>query len=550
MFLSLWLAALGLASSAISWSLPNSTYENPILPGFHPDPSCIFVEEWDRTFFCASSSFLAFPGIPIHASKDLLDWKLISNALNRPDQLPMLANASGQTSGIWAPSLRYYRGTFYVVTTLVHDDRDAFDASRWDNIIFSTKDPYDAASWSAAVHFPFEGYDTSPFWDDDGQVYIAGAHAWKVRPGIDFFTIDLETGEAGPSKNIWNGTGGLAPEGPHIYKKDGYYYLMIAEGGTGLNHMETIARSESIDGPYESNRANPILTNANTTQFFQAVGHADLFQDAIGNWWGVALSQRSGPDGVTCPMGRETVLYPVTWKHGSWPVTSRVQGIMSGWPLPPRTRAIRGNGAFVSDPDSLDFAPGTKIPSHFLHWRFPRAEAYMISPPGHPYSLRLRPSKLNLTAYDGRSAPGDQTLLARRQGDTLFTYSVDIQFSPRQQEEEAGVTVFLTQGHHLDWGIVLLPLPNSTTLAPHFRFRAESYLPVPEPVVTVIPDAWRKESIRMEIKAVNFTHYSFAAGPAADLSQMTTFAYAPGSLVTWGFTGKFSGFGSSCKYSC
>lgn len=281
MFLSLWLTVLGLSSSAASWSPSNSTYINPILPDFHPDPSCIFVKEWDSTFFCASSSFLAFPSIPIHASKDLVDWKLISNVLNHPDQLPILANTRGQTSGIWAPSLRYHKGTFYVVTTLVHNNRDAFNASRWDNIIFSTKNPYSTESWSAAFHFPFEGYDTSPFWDDDVQIYIVGSHAWKVRPGIDLFTIDLETGETGPSKNVWNGTGGLAPEGPHIHKKDRYYYLIIAEGGIGLNHMETITRSRSIDGPYKSNPSNPILTNANTTQFFQAMGHADLFKDAI-----------------------------------------------------------------------------------------------------------------------------------------------------------------------------------------------------------------------------------------------------------------------------
>lgn len=521
-----------------------STYTNPILPGFHPDPSCIIV---DNTYFCASSSFLAFPGIPIHASRDLQNWKLVGNVLNRPEQLPQLANTSRQTSGIWAPTLRYHAGTFYVVTTLVHDDRDAFDAERWDNVIFSSKDPYDDASWSDAVHFAFEGYDASPFWDDDGQVYMTCSHAYKVRPGIDQMSIDLDTGETGDAINIWNGTGGLAPEGPHIYKKDAFYYLMIAEGGTGLNHMETIARSTSANGPYEAYQRNPVLSNANTTEYFQTVGHADLFQDATRNWWAVALATRSGPAFSTYPMGREAVLVPVTWNEGEWPVFSQVRGQMQGWSLPAAETSIAGSwgGPFISSPDAIDFVPGSALPLHFLHWRFPRADAYSISPPGHENSLRLKPSKLNLTAYDAQNATGDQTLLARRQVDTLFTFSVDVRFSPQQQEEEAGVTVFLTQNHHIDLGIVLLPsttgsvVPFSTPM-PHLRFRMTSYVAVPDPVVVPIPDAWLEQALRLEIKAANLTHYSFSAGPAANQSQMVTIAYGAGSVVSWGFTGECS----------
>jgi beta-xylosidase len=522
----------------------NSTYANPILPGFHPDPSCILVPEWDNTFFCASSSFLAFPGIPIHASKDLQSWKLIGNVLNRQEQLPELSNTTGQTSGIWAPSIRYHEGIFYVVTTLVHDDRDQADASRWDNIIFSSKNPY-ITSWSNATHFKFEGYDTSPFWDDDGTAYIVGSHAYRVQPGIDLMTADLDTGVVGLPTNLWNGTGGLAPEGPHIYRKDGYYYLMIAEGGTGLNHMETIARSKSLTGPYDPNPANPILSNANTTQYFQTVGHADLFQDVSGNWWGVALSSRTGPDFITCPMGRETVLYPVTWAEGAWPVASPVRGTMNGWCLPPKDTNIPGIGPFITSSDALDFAPGSSFPPSFLFWRFPVLEKYTISPPGHPNTVRIKPSSLNLTAFDGRAAPGDQTLLARRQVDTLFTYNVDIEFSPKQREEEAGVTVFLTQGHHVDLGIVLLPSPNATAgspYAPYFRFRSTSYIPVPTTVVTPVNTTWLGQPIRMEIKAFNLTHYSFSAGPAGHQSAMTTIGYAPGSIITWGFTGRVFDF--------
>lgn len=524
----------------------NLTYTNPILPGFHPDPSCILVAEWDHTFFCASSSFLAFPGIPIHVSKDLQRWQLIGNVLNRPGQLPELSNTSRQTSGIWAPTIRYRNGTFYVVTTLVHDDRDAFDSKRWDNVIFSSRDPYDDAAWSDAVHFAFEGYDTSPFWDDDGQVYITGSHAYKVRPGIDQMPINLQTGETGEPVNVWNGTGSLAPEGPHVYKKDGLYYLMIAEGGTGLYHMETIARSSSANGPYEPYQGNPILSNANTSEYFQTVGHVDLFQDTAGKWWGVALATRSGPQFLIYPMGRETVLFPVTWDEGEWPVLSQVRGHMTGWPRPSAPGPIVSAGPFISSPDVVDFAPGTALPLHFLHWRFPRADAYAISPPGHEYSLRLKPSRLNLTAYDAQNATEDQTLLARRQVDTLFTFGVDITFSPQHEEDEAGVTVFLTQNHHMDLGLVLLPsqdndsVTSAPTLRPHFRFRATSYVAVPDPVVVPVPDTWVDQTLRFEIKAANLTHYSFSVGPSAHQSQMTTVMYGPGSVVSWGFTGERS----------
>ncbi|KAF2136174.1 glycoside hydrolase family 43 protein [Aplosporella prunicola CBS 121167] len=531
--------SLSLLPSCTSQSTRNSSYTNPIFPGFHPDPSCIFVPEWNSTFFCATSSFLAFPGIPIYASRDLQNWKLIGNVLSRPEQLPELANTAKQTSGIWAPTIRYHNGTFYLATTLVHDDKDAADPARWDNIVFSSNDPYDASSWSDAVHFDFAGYDTSLFWDEDGQAYATGSHYFRVRPGMDQATIDLKTGDVGEFATIWTGTGGHAPEGPHVYKKDGYYYLMIAEGGTGVTHMETIARSTAINGPYTANPANPILTNANTTEYFQTVGHADLFQDASGAWWGVALATRSGPKHVTYPMGRESVLYPVTWDEGQWPVLSPVRGSMEGWTFPPSDTAIPGNGPFISSPDAVDFDPGSDLPLHFLHWRFPQADAYAVSPPGHPNSLRLKPSTLNLTGYDADTAPGGQTLIARRQEDTYLTFSVDLEFSPEQKDDEAGVTVFLTQNQHIDLGLVLLPTNGSLT--PHLRLRSQSSNSVPGPVTLSLPASWQQQSIRMEIKATNDTHYAFSAGPTTNTSEKQTVGYVPASAVSGGFTGALVG---------
>ncbi|KAK0629046.1 glycosyl hydrolase [Bombardia bombarda] len=541
-----------------STSSSNSTYYNPILPGFHPDPSCIFVAERGNTFFCASSSFNAFPGIPIHASKDLQNWKLIGHVLNRREQLPRLGETNRSTSGIWAPTLRFHDDTFWLVTTLVDDDRPQADFTRWDNIIFKGKDPFDQASWSNAIHFNFTGYDTEPFWDVDGKVYINGAHAWQVGPAIQQAEADLDTGKVGEWRTIWNGTGGLAPEGPHIYRKDGYYYLLAAEGGTGVEHMVTMARSKSVHGPFGSNPGNPVLTNYNTTSLFQTVGHADLFQDADGNWWGVALSTRSGPDYINYPMGRETVMTPVSWPKGKYPIWSPISGKMSGWPMPRSSKDIQGVGPFITEGDTLDFPPSSPLPAHLVHWRFPIQSSFTVSPPEKPNSLRISPSVLNLTALNGNYAgPTGQSFVGRRQQDTLFTYSVDLSFSPTAQEEEAGVSVFLTQNHHLDMGVVLLPAgaataafpgtkqPQNVTvggaLIPHVRFRGISYVAVPEPIVAPLPAAWAGQVLTLEVKAFNVTHYAFSVGPAGARSTMQTVIVVSNQPVSWGFTGTILG---------
>ncbi|KAI3401507.1 hypothetical protein diail_10941 [Diaporthe ilicicola] len=541
----------------------NSTFNNPILPGFHPDPSCIYVPEWDDTFFCASSSFNAFPGIPIHASKDLQNWKLIAHVINREEQLPELAYTNRSTSGIWAPTIRYHNDTFWLVTTLVQDDLLADDPTRWDNIIFKSTDPYEPSSWTNAVHFNFQGYDTSPFWDDDGKAYIVGSHAFKVYPALELAEADLETGEVGGWKNLWNGTGGNAPEGPHLYRKDGFYYLVVAEGGTGMNHMVTMARSQSLLGPYEPDTANPELTNANTTSYLQTVGHADLFQDQSGNWWGVALATRSGPGDTYYPMGRETVLTAVTWEEGQFPVWTNISGQESGWAMPPVNKEIAGTGPFIDEGDNIDFAPGSELPAHFTYWRYPNPDSFAVSPEGHPNTLRLSPSRLNLTALNGNYAGpdlGGQTFVGRRQQDTLFTYRVGLDYSPGSAGEEAGVSVFLTQNHHLDLGVVLLPANESTAallpgadtspqpsdtarveLIPQIRFRGISSAAVPGPVVAPVPGAWLGRRLSLEVKAVNMTHYSFSVGPADAQSLTQTLLYSSSDAVSWGFTGVILG---------
>jgi beta-xylosidase len=538
------LTAFAMSSSAgsVATTPKNLTYTNPILPGWHSDPSCTFVPEEDNTFFCTTSSFLTFPGIPVYASKDLIHWKLVSNVVTRPEQVPEIANSTSQTQqdGLWASTIRYHKGKFYLLTSYV----SMVPTFKANGLLFTTTDIYSDNAWSDPIRFHIGDIDPDIFWDDDGIAYVSYA-------GISQQTIDLETGATGPATKIWAGSGGRTPEGPHIYKKDGWYYLCIGEGGTELDHRQTIARSRNVTGPFEGYSGNPILTNANTTEYFQTVGHADLFHDSNGKWWGIALATRSGPAWRVYPMGRETVLFPVTWKEGEWPILEPVRGEMSGWKLPqPRNKKIPGDGAYVDTPDLIDFAPGTPIPRHFLFWRFPKEGAFTVSPPEHPFSLRLLPSSHNIT---GTGVPGVSseettiTLITRRQSHTYFTYSVDVSFAPTTEGEEAGVTIFLTQCQHIDLGIVMLP--SAGKLVPHIRFQttllddlntqATQNVTVPETVVKAVPSSSKEVRARLQIQAVDDTHYILSATlPGFDDFK---FSQQVEAVLVSGGTGRFTG---------
>ncbi|KAI1372889.1 glycoside hydrolase family 43 protein [Hypoxylon crocopeplum] len=541
-----------LLSSVVSATLTtqssNSTYYNPILPGWHSDPSCTQV---NGTFFCATSTFISFPGIPIYASKDLINWKLISHAWNRESQLPGVSwNTTGQQDGMYAPTLRYHDGQFYVICEYLGLPDGII------GVVFKSEDPFSDEAWSDPVIFHTEKIDPDLFWDDS-KLYVA-------TQSVILQELNLETGELSqPPISLWNGTGGVWPEGPHLYKKDGWYYLMIAEGGTEMDHSITIARSRQLTGPYEPYEGNPILTNRGTDEYFQTVGHGDLFQDPDGNWWGMCLATRSGPDFEVYPMGREAVLFPVTWDEGQWPVLQPVRGEMSGWALPPPSREVPGDGPFNSDPDAYDFEEGTAIPRNLVHWRVPRESAFSVTAQG----LRVVPSRNNLTGTPlSETTPelsGQRGLsfIGRRQTDTLFTFSVDLTFSPQHVGQEAGVTVFLTQVNHIDLGVVLLAA-NSTSTCPSrrkreaaktqlaLRFRAEGTGVPPVPKTVVVPADWLDGPIRLQIEATNATHYNLAAMSATDPDSSILIGTASAGLVSGGngsFVGSLVGAYATCN---
>ena len=493
----------------------NSTYYNPVLPGWHSDPSCTPV---DGTFFCVTSTFISFPGLPIYASKDLVDFKLISHVWNRESQLPGYSYATeAQQQGMYAATIRHHNGTFYVICEYL-----GTSGNRINGVLFKTTNPFDEASWSDPVLFRAPKIDPDLFFDDDGKVYVA---TQEVR----IQEINIDTGAMGPVINLWNGTGGVWPEGPHIYKKDGWYYLLIAEGGTAEDHAVMMARAKNITGPYTPSPHNPHLTNRGTNEFFQTVGHADLFQDLNGKWWGTALATRWGPPNSSIyPMGRETVLFPVTWNTGEWPVMQPVRGVMSGWELPRRSRKIPGTGPFNSDPDVYDFRAGSQIPRNLVYWRVPRPGMISTTKKG----LQVVPSRNNLAGQYNTTEPASRAIsfVGRRQTDSTFQFSVDMSFAPNAKGQEAGITAFLTLYANVQLGVTMVDG------AMKLRFNSTES----RDKYTAIPKAWAGHPIRLMIDMRTPAEYIFSATSTARGSSTLQLGKASTAQVS-GNTGSFVG---------
>lgn len=302
-----------------------TTLQNPLLPGFYPDPSICRVGD---DFYMVTSSFSYFPGVPVFHSRDLVHWEQLGHCLDRREQLPL--DWQYISGGVYAPTIRFHDGLFYMVTTNV---------SHGGNFYVTAKDP--AGPWSNPHYISgSEGIDPTLFWDEDGTAYMTATTDWAAHsPGVWIARVDLEKdciiGDrvlawAGAMVNAWS------PEAPHIYKKNGWYYLMIAEGGTEDYHAVTIARSRNILGPYEGYPGNPILTHRHLGLNYPIcnVGHGDLVQLQDGSWYIVALASRLY-GGYHKNMGRETFIAPVDWS-GEWPVVSPGTGRVEWqYPAPP-----------------------------------------------------------------------------------------------------------------------------------------------------------------------------------------------------------------------
>lgn len=394
----------------VSWA----QYRNPIIPGYHPDPSICRVGD---DFYLVNSSFCSFPGVPIYHSKDLVNWELIGNVLDRESQLPL--KGANSWLGIFAPTIRYHEGTYYMVTTNVGNGG---------NFLVTAKDP--RGPWSEPLWLEQQGIDPSLLFEN-GKCYLVS----NPENVITLCEIDPTTGkQLTPSKPLWQGTGGRYPEGPHIYKKDGWYYLLISEGGTEIAHRLTIARSRKIEGPYESNPDNPIFTHCNVegqTNVIQATGHGDLVQAKDGSWWMVFLAYRNF-GGNYHHLGRETYLAPVEWKKGQWPVVNGGHPVDTLMNINPLGIAQKSQKRHVRTTFDKPLGP------EWVYIQNPDSSKYCISE-----------GRLQLICSNGELSKNERpTFLGRRQESVNMTVETHIDFSEGLPRDEAGLCVFqINDGH-------------------------------------------------------------------------------------------------------
>ncbi len=403
-------------------------YKNPVNPGSYPDPSICRVGD---DYYMVNSSFEYFPGVPIFHSKDLINWEQIGHVLTRESQLPL--EGVEPNKGIYAPTLRYHDGIFYMITTYMKYSEIC------ENFYVTATNP--AGPWSDPINVKQSGIDPSLFWDDDGKVYFQSNRSlsFNETPAIYQSEIDLKTGKlVSDTKMLWKGSGALYVEGPHVYKKDGYYYLMTAEGGTYYNHQVAISRSKSIWGPYESCPHNPILCSRDSYDVIQGTGHADLIQAHDGSWWMVFLCIR--PTHYNCfILGRETGLAPVEWVDG-WPVVNKtgvaVENMnVSTLPLKP----------FPKKETRTDFNED-KLGLEWNYIRNPVTENYLLN--ARKGYLALKGTKNIID-----DSVGEITFVGRRIQHWYYMAETKMEFDPASDNDVAGLTIISSNEYHYDFFI-------------------------------------------------------------------------------------------------
>jgi alpha-N-arabinofuranosidase len=427
--------------------------QNPIIAGFYPDPSICRVGE---DYYIVNSSFSFFPGVPIFHSKDLTNWEQIGYVLDRKEQLPLTYEII--SGGIFAPTIRYHNGIFYMITTNM--------SMGCVNFVVTATNP--AGPWSDMhVIDGADGIDPSLFWDEDGKCYYTGTTRFEDENGnrqaIWCSEIDMEEFQLVRARHII-GVGAqinsASPEGPHIYKKDGYYYLMIAEGGTEHYHAITISRSKDIFGAYENYQGNPILTHRHLGADYPITntGHGDMVELEDGRWYMVLLGSRlfGGKHKI---MGRETFLVPVTWEDG-WPIVSKGAGKVKMKYPSPFLYEHSGDSERVHIPqnESMDDFNNTKLG---LQWNFlgtPYEEFYRIE----NSFLKLKLLKNSTVPWEFHNTQASifhriqrtgktkecVSFIGRRQQHMKFEVLVQMEFQP-DTNETAGIVILQNDANQI-----------------------------------------------------------------------------------------------------
>ena len=436
-------------------SFGQEVFKNPILAGGYPDPSICKVGD---TFYLVNSSFEYFPGLPIHKSTDLINWELIGHGLHRESQASSTVNLVDVQSngGIHAPTIRYNKGVYYIISTNVYYDAEN-NKTDMVNFIITANNP--AGPWSDPIHIEgAPGIDPDLFFDDNGKVWYVGNQA-PENPRFDgegeIWLQELDLNEyslIGERHLLWRGAcGGVWAEGPHMYKKDGKYYLIIAEGGTSFNHAVMVAMSEKIEGPYISNPRNPILTSRHLSydNWVNSTGHGDIVELDDGRYYMVILGIRNEINRGS-NMGRETFIAPLSWEREPfewkenkdlWPVVSPISGKVEK-----ENEVIFTNSIQIN---SYNFRDDFNSKTLGLKWNFRRLPLENI------YSLDKREgflrifSNQNIIKERHRAA-----LMGFKQNQTNFEYFTSMNFNPENNKSEAGISIFQKDDNYLNFTVV------------------------------------------------------------------------------------------------
>jgi xylan 1,4-beta-xylosidase len=413
----------------------NFMIQNPILRGFNPDPSIVRVGD---DYYIATSTFEWYPGVQIHHSRDMVHWRLLTRPLTRASQLNMLG--APDSCGVWAPCLTYADGLFWLIYTDVKrygrtsTGGASGRASLRDFHNYLVTSPTIEGPWSEPVYLNSSGFDPSLFHDDDGRKYLLN-QLWDHRPGSNRFNgiVAQEYSEGrliGQRQTIFKGTAHGLTEAPHLYKRNGYYYLLTAEGGTGWNHGVTMARSRNLNGPYELHPDQTMLSSRHRPDVaLQRAGHADLVETQDGQTYMVYLCGRPLRNRGTCTLGRETAIQPVVWGEDGWLRTLDGLGTPELQAAAPGLREHR----FADEPEREEF-DASELPIAFQWLRTPWPEEL--------FSLTARPGHLRLYGRESIGSTFRQSLVARRQQAHCYSASTVVEFEPEHYQQQAGLVCY------------------------------------------------------------------------------------------------------------
>jgi xylan 1,4-beta-xylosidase len=512
--------------------------QNPVLPGFHPDPSILRV---GSDYYIATSTFEWYPGVRVHHSTDLVDWRPLGGVLTERRLLDLTGTAD--SCGIWAPNLTYANGLFHLVFT----DVATFAGGYWDPQNYLVTAPSMDGPWSDPVVLHGRGFDASLFHDEDGTTWMLSMRAdW--RPGRDRFAgISIQRYDhherrlVGPEQIIFDGTGAGLTEAPNIYRKDGWYYLVTAEGGTSWTHQVSVARSRDLLGEYEVDPGGPLLTSAGRPDLaLQKAGHGSLVETPAGEWYLAHLVGRPYSPLGRCVLGRESALQKVEWTADGWP---RIQGGVPAEEVPaPSGVVVAATRPPSSEQAEDDHFDGPELGVNWSTLRRPATPDWI--------DLSSRPSYLRIHGGQSPMARHRPSLVARRVTARQCTFEATLEFEPRNYRQLAGITGYYNSRNwyylHVtadDDGATVLDLlccdSGRVTTVPGARTR--------------LGDT-RRVGLRTRLDGEALT-FAYTTDPDAEggwhdlgrtfdattLSDEYAATVVPGEPEAWGFTGAFVG---------